>query len=614
MKKIAFIAVTNNGIKLAQTLQKEFPKSVIVTTKECEHKDVSVFSSLSVYLEQNFQKMDGICFVTALGICVRTIAPFISNKYDDPAVVSIDDMGKNVQSVLSGHIGGANTLTKKIASITGGEAILSTSSDAQDIWSLDTLSSQFHWTVDKSNDWNYLLSLFVNNEKTALLLDVKDKGTEFLEKSLPSFVSVFYSIDEININDFSLVIAVTYRKYSFEIPSIHYHPKVLSLGSGCSKKMDTNVFDKQLKNELFQRGIAIESIKNIASIDIKAEQEAYKKFSINNDIPFFTFTKDEIDQIDVPNPSEKVQDKIGVDGVSESTSMLLSGSKNLLIEKQKINLKEEGKFTFAVSIIPQFERKASIAIVGAGPGDAELITVQGKKFLQQADLCLYAGSLVPEEMTSWCKKGAIVRNSASMTLEEQVEIMQKHYKQGHFIVRLHSGDPSLYGAIQEQMSILDDLKMDYFIVPGISAFSAAAAILKSEFTIPEVVQSIVLTRGEGKTPMPSKESIEAFAKTNATMCIFLSAGIAKKVETELLKHFDSETPVAVMYRLTWKDEEVYRGKLTDLARLVKESKKTRTVLMVVGKAIGARKNRSQLYSPDWKHIFRTNKKFVVKEK
>ena len=355
------------------------------------------------------------------------------------------------------------------------------------------------------------------------------------------------------------------------------------------------------------------AIKNFGSIDIKGEQQAYLDFSKANNIPFSTFTSDEINTITIPNPSEMVLSKIGVDGVSESCAMLLSGNDELLVEKQKIHLETNEKFTFSVALNANVTRKTAVAIIGAGPGDEELITVKGKKYLENADCVLYAGSLIPEEMTNWCKPGAIVRNSAMMTLEEQVSLMQEHYKKGNAIVRLQCGDPSLYGAIQEQMTIFDELKMDYFIVPGISSFSAAAAVLKSEFTIPEVVQSIVLTRGEGKTPMPSKESISAFAATNATMCIFLSVGIAKKVQAQLLEHYDANTPVAVMYRISWKDEEIYQGKLENLAKIVKDSKKTRTVLIIVGHAIGARKNRSQLYSPDVKHIFRTNKKFVVTE-
>ncbi|MBQ4802759.1 precorrin-4 C(11)-methyltransferase [Aquimarina sp. MMG015] len=613
MKKIAIIAVTEKGIEKALIIQKEFPKSLVITTLQSNDENVSTIASISDYLKENFIKLDGICFVTALGICVRLIAPYIQDKNMDPAVVSVDDLGLNVQSVLSGHKGGANDFTSKIAVILGAKPIISTSSDVQNIWALDTLGTQFDWQVESSPSMNKTMALFVNNKPTALLLDIKDKGTKHLEKTVPYFVTVFYSEADIDYSQFELLIVVSYKVYEASIPSLFYIPKVLSIGSGCSKQLDSVLFETTLKEELKRRNIYFLAIKNFGSIDIKAKQQAYLDFSSNNKIPFSTFTADEIDTITVPNPSEVVKSKIGVHGVSESTAMLFSGNKNVLVEKQKIHLDNGEKFTFSIAVDTNAERRTAVAIIGAGPGDEDLITVKGKQYLQEADCVLYAGSLVPEEMTSWCKPGAIVRNSAMMTLEEQVSIMQEHYRKGNSIVRLQSGDPSLYGAIQEQMTIFDELGMDYFIVPGISAFSAAAAVLKSEFTIPEVVQSIVLTRGEGKTPMPSRESISAFAATNATMCIFLSAGIAKKVEAQLLEHFDADTPVAVMYRISWKDEEIFQGKLSELAAIVKKSKKTRTVLIVVGHAIGARKNRSQLYSPEWKHIFRTNKKFVVTE-
>ncbi|AZQ65467.1 precorrin-4 C(11)-methyltransferase [Flammeovirga pectinis] len=613
MKKISIIATTDKGIGIALILQKEFPKSLIITTRSTSNENVSVVSSINEYLSKNYQKLDGICFISALGICVRLIAPFIESKKTDPAVICVDDHGKNCQSVLAGHIGGGNDFTNKVAQIVGGNAIISTSSDLQNIWALDTLGTKFNWSTSTNQPLNQIISLFVNNEPTVLLLDIKDKGTHYLEKNLPAFVSVFYTEKDIDYSQYKLLITVTYKVYNASLPQISYHPKVLAVGTGCSKTLDFPLFEQRLKAELSTCAIAFESIKEIGSVDIKAEQSAYLKLSKKYKLPFITFTKDEIDKVVVPNPSEMVQSKIGVDGVSESTALLLSRQEQVLVEKQKIHLDNSDKFTFSVALKKEYERRTAIAIIGAGPGDEELITVKGKQYLEKADCILYAGSLVPEEMINWCKEGAIVRNSAMMTLEEQVEIMTEQYKKGNSVVRLHSGDPSLYGAIQEQMTIFDELKMDYFIVPGISAFSAAAAVLRSEFTIPEVVQSIVLTRGEGKTPMPPKENIAAFAKTNATMCLFLSAGIAAKVQYQLLEHFDPETPVAVLYRLTWKDEEIYQGKLTDLAKIVKDSKKTRTVLIVVGKAIGARKNRSQLYSPDWQHIFRTNKKFVVKE-
>ena len=411
---------------------------------------------------------------------------------------------------------------------------------------------------------------------------------------------------------FSLLLAVTYKSYRLDIPTVHFYPKVLSLGTGCSKELDPRLFAQSLREQLAAQGLSFHAIKSFGSIDLKKDQQAYVRFSKDTNIPFHTFGKEEIDTVKVPNPSEVVRSKIGVDGVSESLAMLLSGNNTLLVEKQKIKLDNGHKFTYAIALDHEVTRKPSIAIVGAGPGDEELISVKGKKLLEQADCVLYAGSLVPEEMTSWCKEGAVVRNSAAMTLEEQMALVQEHYRKGHNIVRLHSGDPSIYGAIQEQMTLFDELGMEYFIVPGISSFNAAAAVLKSEFTIPEVVQTIIITRGEGKTPLPENEKLEEMAKLKATICLFLSAGIAAKVQEQMLRYYEPDTPVAVLYRLTWKDEEVYTGTLQNLAELVKASKKTRTVLIVVGHAIHARKNRSQLYSPGWKHIFRTQKKFTLK--
>ena len=477
----------------------------------------------------------------------------------------------------------------------------------QGLWALDTLGSQFGWHTEFSTDAHAIISAFVNNEPTALLLEVNTRGTRHLEATVPGFVKVFYDAKEIDYQKFNLLLAVTYKTREPKIPSVFYYPKVLSIGSGCSKELHPALFAQQLQEQLIEQQLSFHAVKSIGSIDLKKDQEAYVKFSSDSGIPFHTFSKEEIDTVKVPNPSEVVQSKIGVAGVSESVAMLLSGNPKLLVEKHKLKLDNGNKFTYAIALDRTVERKPSIAIVGAGPGDEELISLKGKKLLEQADCVLYAGSLISEEMTSWCKAGAVVRNSASMTLEAQMDLMREHYRKGHKIVRLHSGDPSIYGAIQEQMTLFDELGMAYFIVPGISSFNAAAAVLKSEFTIPEVVQTIIITRGEGKTPLPPHEKLEEMAKLRATICLFLSARVARKVQEQMLKYYEPDTPVAVLYRLTWKDEEVYTGTLQNLTDLVKKSKKTRTVLIVVGHAIHARKNRSQLYSPGWKHIFRKRK-------
>ncbi|MCH2225610.1 MAG: precorrin-4 C(11)-methyltransferase [Crocinitomicaceae bacterium] len=611
MKKITFIAFTDRGIEKALLLQREYPKSLIITSHVSDNEHVSVVESVQDYLNENFSKRDGFCFVSALGICVRMIAPLLKSKQNDPAVVCVDDHGQNAQSVIGGHQGGANEMAKKVASVLGGNSVVSTSSDLQNIWSLDLLAERYNWTSWTNRSTNELIATFVNNKPTAVLLDVRDEGTEYLERTAPDFVTFFYTEEDIDMNAFELLIAITYRTIDFSIPTWVFYPKCVHLGSGCSKELDGELFEETLKNLIVEKGIAFEAIASLGSINIKAEQKGYLDFVERNDLPFITYSSEEIETVKVPNPSKVVQSKIGVDGVSESTSMLMSSNDKLLVEKQKIALGNGEKFTFALALNKSFERKAAVAIVGAGPGDALLISVRGKELLEEAECVLYAGSLIPEEMTGWCKPGAVVRNSAMMTLEEQVELMTEHYQKGNRIVRLQCGDPSLYGAIQEQMSIFDELGMEYYIVPGISSYSAAAAALKSEFTIPEVVQSIFLTRGEGKTPMPPKEDLAQMAKSNATMCIFLSVGIAQKVQDQLLEHYDSDTPVAVLYRVTWTDEEIYKGTLSNLAKIVKDSKKTRTVLIIVGHAIGARKNRSQLYSPDYKHIFRTNKKFTL---
>jgi precorrin-4 C11-methyltransferase len=276
----------------------------------------------------------------------------------------------------------------------------------------------------------------------------------------------------------------------------------------------------------------------------------------------------------------------------------------LIIGKQKRSLGQGREYTLAVALERAVYLQGHIEIVGAGPGDPALISVRGREMLEKADLILYAGSLVPEELTSYAGPGTLVRNSAGMTLEEQFALMKDFYDRGRFIVRLHTGDPCIYGAIQEQMAFFDLYGMSYHITPGISSFQAAAAALRSQFTIPGEVQTIILTRGEGRTPMPEREQLHLLAASQSTLCIFLSATLAAEVQSELLVHYPPDTPVAVCYRLTWKNERIYRGELKDLARIVDENQLTLTTLLVVGRAIGNRQGFSCLYDNGFKHLFR----------
>ncbi|MBW8687084.1 precorrin-4 C(11)-methyltransferase [Chitinophaga rhizophila] len=611
MSKTVIIASTDKGVALGNIIRTEFPKSLLVSTRQ--HEQATPIVSIGQFLEKNFKSFDTLIFIGALGICVRSIAAHIEDKETDPAIINMDDRGRFVQSVVSGHLGGANDITRKIAAAIGAQAVITTSSDLQEIWALDTLAAKFGWKQSATADMNQIISLFVNNKRTALLLDVKDQGTAYLEKTLPDFADIYYDFNSIDLEQYDLLIAVTYRVYQADIPVLSFHPQVLHVGMGCSRDIEPDQLEASVYDQLAQQQLAVAAIKTIGSIDVKHDEVAFIALAEQLGVPFITYSAAALNTQQVVNPSEVVMSKLGVHSVSEAAALLSSGNRNLLLEKQKITVPSGKKHTIAIAIDPQAVRKAVVAIVGAGPGDAALISIKGKELVETADLILYAGSLIPEEITHYAKKEAIVRNSASMTLEEQIHLMETHYAKGHLIVRLQSGDPSIYGAIQEQMTIFDEKGMDYYIVPGISSFQAAAASLKSEFTIPEVVQTIILTRGAGKTPLPEHEKLNEMAKHKATMCIFLSATIAKSVQEQLLEHYAPDTPVAVLYRVSWKDEEIYTGELKDLAQIVRENKLTLTTLVIVGAAIGARKNRSHLYSPEWKHTFRTGKALKAKE-
>ena len=314
---------------------------------------------------------------------------------------------------------------------------------------------------------------------------------------------------------------------------------------------------------------------------------------------FRFFPAEDLEKMKVPHPSETVRKYMRTSSVSEASAMLAAQNESLVLPK----IKGE-KWTLAAAIDRRFRRKGHIEIVGAGPGDPDLISVRGRKILQQADLILYAGSLVPIELTACAKPQATVRNSASLNLTEQIALMKEAYDRGELIVRLHTGDPCLYGAIQEQMNLFDKYDMEYHITPGISAFQAAAAELRSQFTIPRKTQTVILTRGEGRTPMPEKEQLHLLARSQSTMCIYLSADLVEKVQAELLQAYPPTTPVAACYRLTWKEQRIYHGQLKDLTDLLRGNGLTSDTLIVVGEAIGHREGLSELYAPHFTHRYR----------
>ncbi len=246
-----------------------------------------------------------------------------------------------------------------------------------------------------------------------------------------------------------------------------------------------------------------------------------------------------------------------------------------------------------------------VHIVGAGPGDPELITVKGQRLLSEADVVIYAGSLVNPALLKLCRNGAEVHNSASMTLDDVIHVIKNAESEGKTKVHLHTGDPAIYGAIQEQMDAFDKEGISYDVTPGVSSFLATAAALKQEYTLPGISQTVIITRQEGRTPVPEREKLKSLAAHQSTMCIFLSITMLKDVVAELIAGgYENDTPIAIVQRASWPEQKILRGTLNTIVQQVEKEEIDRTAMIVVSRCLDAEYDLSRLYAPEFSHMFR----------
>ncbi len=246
-----------------------------------------------------------------------------------------------------------------------------------------------------------------------------------------------------------------------------------------------------------------------------------------------------------------------------------------------------------------------VHFVGAGSGAADLITLRGASLLGEADVIIYAGSLVNPELLGYARAGCEIHNSAKITLEQVIAVMEQAEREGKTTVRLHTGDSSIYGAVREQFDRLEELGIDYDVCPGVSSFCGAAASLRTEYTLPDVSQTVIITRAAGRTPVPERESVRALAAHGSTMILFLSTSLTESLQRELLAGgYGEDTPVAIVYKATWPDEKIFRCTLGRLHETVKENGLTKTSLIVVGQCMGEEYQRSLLYDPGFTTEFR----------
>jgi precorrin-4/cobalt-precorrin-4 C11-methyltransferase len=248
-----------------------------------------------------------------------------------------------------------------------------------------------------------------------------------------------------------------------------------------------------------------------------------------------------------------------------------------------------------------------VYFIGAGPGDPELLTLKGHRIIGGADVIIYAGSLVNPKVFAHCNAAAQIHNSAEMDLAQIIAVMEAAHANGQSVARIHTGDPSIYGSIREQMEELDKLAIGYEVVPGVSSFTAAASVLAKEFTVPEISQTVICTRFEGRTPVPELERIELLASHRTSMAIFLSVHMMADLVTQLTKHYPVTTPIAVVEKATWPDQCVVRGTLADIAEKVCLAGIKKTAMILVGDFLGNGYNNSKLYDTQFTHEYRKGK-------
>jgi precorrin-4 C11-methyltransferase len=614
---IALIAVTRQGIEHARLLRQRLragdlyrPAGEEAPPQAWEH----VFAgALSAQVPAWFARYQQLVFFLAAGAVTRLIAPCLVSKESDPGVLAIDEAGQFVIPLLSGHRGGANAFARTVAGCLGATPVVTTASDVLGGLSLDMLEDAFGWTAEPRSLLKDVAMALVNREPVAIVQEIGTRGTWLDEIDLPKNVTILADAAQLAERSFAKVMWVTDRSpraaHAGAEP-LAFRPKSLVLGVGCERGVSLDALEQGLCIFLQQHGYARASIDTLASVTVKADEPALLELAERHGWQTRFYAAEELAQVaGIATPSAVVEKCVGTPGVAEPAALLAAQTDRLLVAKQVIRVPSCPRaMTFALTRHAHFQVKsttrAKVTFVGAGPGDPELITLKARRILGQAEVVIYAGSLIPEAMLRHVPATAGLHNSAYLTLEQVMEITLKAARSGRRVVRLHSGDTSIYSAIQEQIAILVKEAIDFDVVPGISSFQAVAAALRRELTLPEKVQTIILTRGEGNTPMPAQESLAALAQHQATLCIYLSARLADQVQAQLLTAYPPDTPVAIAYRVSWPDEQIVVTRLDQLAQQMHALGFVRTTLILVGAALGGGQQRSQLYDEKHGHIFR----------
>jgi precorrin-4 C11-methyltransferase len=619
-RNVVLIAVTERGIEHARRLRGRLRAGRLVRPERygpcVERWERSFSGSLADGLPALFEQAEQLVFFLSAGAVIRLVAPLLSSKHRDPGVIVVDEAAEFVVPLLSGHEGGANAFARTVAGCLGATPVITTASEAGESFNLLGWAESWGWVAEPAERIKPTAMALVNRETVGVVQEIGHRGCWLNENRLGEHIRVVPCVEQLAA-DVARTVWITDRvvhERAADERVLWLRPKSLVLGVGCERGITAEALEDGLRTMLAASGWSLDSIAALASLDLKSDEAGLVELAERHGWATIFYTADELARVPgIARPSSAVQACVGTPGVAEPAALLAAGATTLLVEKQVVSSSlASQKMTFALARSARFEERRAelghVALIGAGPGDPDLLTLKAARLIEQADVVIYAGSLIPDQVVDLAPPHAVRHNSATLTLEEVSALTIAAARSGQRVVRLQSGDTSIYSTIQEQMTLLDEAGIPFDVVAGVSAFQAAAAALKTELTLPEAVQTVILTRGEGQTSMPEGESLASLAAHRATLCIFLSATLADRVQAQLLTAYSPGTPVAILYRVSWPDENIVITTLAHLAEQVRAAGFTRTTLILVGEAIGGRKNRSRLYDNQHGHLFRAAKR------
>lgn len=544
MSKTAVFSTSEKGNLLAKSIQEELVYTDTFSTKE--DKSFLKVESFADFVEWSFDDYDHIILIGDLADNILNLTPYIKEQYKKLLIFNVDVNGDFVQILQVGEEGEANQEAQKLAGITGGTAIISTQAKASKEWDLESFTERFEWEADLNDDWESVRTLFRTRTKVALILEVRDMGSAYLEKTAPSFVEIFYHVDDLEEENFDLIIAVSPLLYRFKVTSVMYRPKILTLGMGCHKNFPHGILVNDIQEKLAQHGISWKAIRTLSTADSKSKEMALLEVCHHLKIEFKTYSSDFLNRIPIPNPSDVILKHTGLRGLAESAALAVSKTNKLIVEKQNDKPECNQYYTWALAIDQLNLREGQLEIVGAGPGNPDLITLQGMNLLRKADLVIYSSTLLRDDLIHHVKTGAKIRSVESLTQQENlIQLIQSYYRRGLMTVWLHSGDANLFSDIQDELIAFTKTGMEYRITPGVGNFQALEAELKTKFLINRQEQEVHLIRVSMDNLNDQKQRLKEYLEQEDEICIYADRNVMPDLHQFFSTILSSNTPIAI---------------------------------------------------------------------